>query len=69
LLKVMDDLYRQNILDHFKNPRNYGKLDNPDIEADEENISCGDRIGMGIKIKYQNHYKIMILFKIHLFLI
>ncbi len=53
MLKVMDDLYRQNILDHFKNPRNYGKLDNPDIEADEENISCGDRIGMGIKIKYQ----------------
>ena len=50
----MDDLYRQNILDHFKNPRNYGKLDNPDFEADEENISCGDRIGMNIKLKMKN---------------
>lgn len=50
----MDDLYRQNILDHFKNPRNYGKLDNPDFEADEENISCGDRIGMNIKLKMRN---------------
>jgi len=47
----MDDLYRENILDHFKNPRNYGKLNDPDFEADEENISCGDRIGMQIKLK------------------
>lgn len=50
----MDDLYRQNILDHFKNPRNYGKLENPDFEIEEENISCGDRIGMNIKLKIKN---------------
>ena len=47
----MDDLYLENILDHFKNPRNYGKLNDPDFEADEENISCGDRIGIQIKLK------------------
>lgn len=46
----MDDLYRQNILDHFKNPRNYAKMENPDFETEAENIFCGDRIGMGIKV-------------------
>lgn len=50
----MEDLYRQNILDHFKNPRNYGKLENPDFEAAEENISCGDRIGMQIKFEIRS---------------
>lgn len=47
----MDDLYRDNILDHFRNPRNYGKLDHPDVSHIESNLVCGDRIGIEIKIK------------------
>lgn len=45
------DLYRQEILDHYKYPRNFGHLDKPDVEIEDRNISCGDRIKMEIKIK------------------
>ena len=29
----MDDLYRENILEHYKQPRNFGELESPDLEA------------------------------------
>ncbi|MBI3576713.1 SUF system NifU family Fe-S cluster assembly protein [Candidatus Gottesmanbacteria bacterium] len=45
------DLYRDLILDHYRNPRNFGHLKNPDVVAEEYNISCGDRIVMEIKFK------------------
>lgn len=44
------DLYRQQILDHYKNPRNFGKLDKPDASYETGNPLCGDRIGMAIKV-------------------
>ena len=47
----LDDLYRQNILDHYQNPRNWGTLDNPDVSAEDSNPLCGDRIRMDLKIK------------------
>jgi nitrogen fixation NifU-like protein len=50
----MDDLYRDNILDHYRNPRNFGRLQNPDISHDEANLVCGDKIGMDIKFKIKN---------------
>ena len=34
----------QNILDHFKNPENYGKLDNFTHSYELKNLSCGDSI-------------------------
>lgn len=46
----MDDLYRENILDHFRNPRNFGKLKDPDVTHEEVNLACGDKIGMNLKI-------------------
>jgi nitrogen fixation NifU-like protein len=46
-----DDLYRQNILDHYQNPRNWGTLDKPDISAEDSNPLCGDKIRMDIKVK------------------
>ncbi|MDY6819245.1 MAG: iron-sulfur cluster assembly scaffold protein [Halobacteriales archaeon] len=36
------DMYRQQILDHYKNPRNYGELEDPDFSHVGENTSCGD---------------------------
>lgn len=36
------DIYGQNVLDHYKNPKNYGKLKNPTITVSEINFSCGD---------------------------
>lgn len=40
----MDDIYREVILDHYKNPRNYGSLDRPDSESEKDNPLCGDKI-------------------------
>lgn len=40
----MEDLYRENILDHYQNPRNYGTLEHPDISYEDDNPLCGDVI-------------------------
>lgn len=50
----MDNLYRAHILDHYRNPRNYGHIDNPDLSGELENSLCGDRIGMEIKLGKEN---------------
>ncbi|WP_435074223.1 Fe-S cluster assembly sulfur transfer protein SufU [Halorubrum sp. HHNYT27] len=42
------DMYRQQILDHYKNPRNYGELEDPDYTHVGENPSCGDTIKMDV---------------------
>jgi nitrogen fixation NifU-like protein len=43
-------MYRQQILDHYKNPRNYGELEDADIEHVGENPMCGDTIKMFIRL-------------------
>jgi nitrogen fixation NifU-like protein len=48
---VMDSMYKEEIIDHYKNPRNYGKLDDPDIHVDATNPLCGDRLSMDLKVK------------------
>jgi nitrogen fixation protein NifU and related proteins len=47
----MDDLYRDNILDHYKNPRNFGELDAHDLEFHDHNPLCGDELGVHIKVE------------------
>lgn len=47
----MEDFYRENILDHYKHPRNHGTLENPDIRYEDANPLCGDRIRMDIRLK------------------
>lgn len=44
------DIYRENILDHYKHPRNFGHLGNPDVVMEEGNVTCGDKIIMEIKM-------------------
>jgi nitrogen fixation NifU-like protein len=46
-----DDLYRQNILDHYQNPRNFGTLERPDISAEDSNPLCGDEIRIDLQVK------------------
>lgn len=46
-----EELYRENILDHYKNPRNYGEIENPDISYFDTNPLCGDELQMQIKVK------------------
>lgn len=40
----LKDLYRDVIVDHNRNPRNFGKLDPADVHADGHNPLCGDRL-------------------------
>jgi nitrogen fixation NifU-like protein len=42
------DMYRQQILDHYKNPRNYGEIDDPTFTHVGENPMCGDTIEMDV---------------------
>ncbi len=36
--------YKEEIIDHYKNPRNFGELADPKVTIDENNSSCGDMI-------------------------
>jgi nitrogen fixation NifU-like protein len=46
----MRELYQQVILDHNKNPRNFGKIENPDGFAHGNNPLCGDTIDVYLRI-------------------
>jgi len=46
---MKSSLYKQNIIDHYKNPRNFGVIDNADKSEKIENISCGDELTLYIK--------------------
>ena len=43
------DIYREIILDYYRNPRNYGKIDSPDITIRDSNPLCGDEIEINVK--------------------
>ena len=45
------DIYREIILDYYRNPRNYGKIPDPDISQRDSNPLCGDELEMHINIK------------------
>lgn len=45
------DLYAENILDHYKHPRQKGMLTNPTVSHQEENASCGDDLTLDLKIE------------------
>lgn len=47
----LDTLYRQVIMDHYKNPRNKGQLEEDSITIDMNNPTCGDRIHLTLKIE------------------
>tara|TARA_B100000686_G_scaffold248958_1_gene258890 strand:- start:549 stop:965 length:417 start_codon:yes stop_codon:yes gene_type:complete len=47
----MSDLYRELILDHYKNPRNNGYLDPCDAEAQGQNPLCGDDVKISMNFE------------------
>ncbi len=47
----MEDLYRDNIIDHYQNPRNHGTLSHPDISYQDTNPVCGDEIRIDLKVE------------------
>jgi nitrogen fixation protein NifU and related proteins len=48
---TVDALYREYILDHYKNPRNFGELEERDAEFFDRNPLCGDEIGVHVKLE------------------
>src|SRR5215217_3110420 len=46
----MDDLYRENILDHYKRPHNWGELPDADLEFEDFNPLCGDQLRVQLKV-------------------
>jgi len=43
-------IYKEMILELYKNPLNFGELDNPDISAKGHNPACGDNVVLTIKL-------------------
>jgi nitrogen fixation NifU-like protein len=46
----MDDLYREQILEHYKRPHNFGRLDDADLEFEDTNPFCGDEQHVFIRL-------------------
>ncbi|MGH9991534.1 MAG: Fe-S cluster assembly sulfur transfer protein SufU [Nitrososphaera sp.] len=47
---MSDDIYREIILDHYRNPRNKGKLPEADVSIHDSNPLCGDEIDIHLKV-------------------
>lgn len=46
----LDDLYRRVIMDHYKNPRNRGTMDEGSVTINLNNPTCGDRISLQLQV-------------------
>ena len=47
---MLHDELMELIMDHYENPRNFGKMDSPDVEQTGGNPGCGDKITVQLKI-------------------
>ena len=46
----LGDLYQEIILDHYKKPRNAGRIEEPSCSASGDNPLCGDKIAVTVKV-------------------
>ena len=46
----MSNIYREQLMEHYKNPRNRGRINDAQVEVTENNPLCGDIISMQLKI-------------------
>ena len=49
-MTVDEQLYREQILEHYKHPQNFGRLDEFDLEYDDSNPFCGDEQHVWIRL-------------------
>lgn len=47
---LMDDLYREEILQHYKRPHHWGVMEAPDLEAEDNNPLCGDELKVMLRV-------------------
>jgi len=50
-MSSLEELYRQVILDHYRNPRHRGSLSGPHVHAEGSNPSCGDEFSIDLRIE------------------
>jgi nitrogen fixation protein NifU and related proteins len=50
-MSELDSLYREVILDHYKNPRGHGVIDGADAEAEGQNPLCGDEVSIAVSFE------------------
>ena len=48
---MVDSLYREQILDHYRNPRNKGILDPADYSHEDQNPLCGDEVRIDLRVR------------------
>jgi nitrogen fixation protein NifU and related proteins len=48
---MVDDLYREVILDHYKNPRGHGVIEDADAQAEGLNPLCGDEVTIYVQFE------------------
>ena len=48
-MSELEQMYREVILDHYKNPRGHGVLDPNDVVAEGQNPLCGDEVTMSVR--------------------
>jgi nitrogen fixation NifU-like protein len=46
----MDELYREYILEHYKRPHNWGPMESPDLEFEDNNPLCGDELKVMLRV-------------------
>ena len=46
----MDDLYREEILEHYKRPHNWGTMEDPDLQFSDNNPLCGDELTVMLRV-------------------
>jgi nitrogen fixation protein NifU and related proteins len=49
-MSAFDELYRENILDHYKNPRSHGEIEQADAQAEGMNPLCGDEVTISVAL-------------------
>ena len=50
-MSELDSLYREVILDHYKNPRGHGVIAEPDAQAEGQNPLCGDEVSIAVEFE------------------
>src|SRR3989338_7232950 len=48
---AVEELYREEIMDHYQNPRNFGHMDGADVSYHDYNPVCGDDVTMQLKME------------------
>src|SRR5438067_801037 len=57
----MEDLYRENILEHYKRPHNWGELEHVDLEAHDLNPLCGDELRVQLAVDEEGRIELTVI--------